>query len=83
MDQFPLITSLQEHDRKKKAAAAASQKDKKLGEGSGKQQNSIKGQQKPKEKTIMGKMGKAFDRYAENATEHYEDKGMRMKPHWL
>jgi hypothetical protein len=81
MDQFPLITSLQERDRKKKAAGAEKPKTQDI---NNKDEN-VSGEQKSGKggETILGKMGKTFDKYAENATEHYEDKGMRMKPHWL
>jgi hypothetical protein len=86
MDQFPLITSLQERDRKKKAAAAKELKGQNPNAGdanAGEAGEKGMGQNKVKGETMLGKMGKAFDKYAENASEHYEDKGMRMKPHWL
>lgn len=84
MDQFPFITALQERDGKKKAAAAAAN-DKKVGEPSKKhgQEDSATVQKKPGKETIMGKMGKKFDKYVENATEHHEDRGMRMGRNWL
>jgi len=80
MDQFLLIAAIQEHSKKQKAANIAGEKEndnnlwetsesrKKTGDGKG---------------TMLDKMGKTFDEYAENASEHYEDKGMRMGPPWL